>query len=546
MWRKDLEWNGRSIRIESGQLARRSAQSVLVREGDTVILFTLNSSVSPGGSESSFLPLSVDYRELLSAGGRIPGSFNRRESRANDADILVSRLCDRAVRPLFSSIFTQDTQIGITVLSAAARADLPFLAMLGVSVLLHLSPLPWNGPMAPLHVERKNGKLALCEQREDPRRDIDLRLAFTAEGLVMIEGGARECSEADLLGALDFAQQQAQPLLKLLDELRLEHGASKLVFASRERAEWVEGLEGYAMPVLFRVFGLSDRTARAEAWQRESRALLRRFATQKETAEFASALSGQGQQVLNDRRRRYVRERTLLGQRSDGREAKTVRPISCEVGWLPATHGSALFTRGETQAMVSLTLGGSHDRQRLDTLEGTLYEDFMLHYTFPPYAVGESRSWRGPGRREVGHGALARRALRPLLPQPLGYTVRLQAEIAQSDGSSSMATVCGGSLALMDGGVALARPVAGIAMGLVQEGEKHIILSDILGEEDGIGDMDCKVAGSSRGLTAIQMDNKRGSLSASVLSETLAQALEGREQILSCMTETIAAAAASA
>jgi polyribonucleotide nucleotidyltransferase len=408
--------------------------------------------------------------------------------------------------------------------------------MNSAAAALHLSEIPWAGPLAALRVGRIGGKLAaLPGPRQMAQSDLDLVLSVSREGIVMLEGGAKEVPEADVVAALDFARAQLQPVLDLMDALRKAEGRPKLaVPEAAPPPSYAAALESKGRAALSKALAIPEKLARRAQVQ----AVKQQVAAEAAPAEEAEAAAA----LLTALEDRMVREAVATaGRRLDGRGPTAIRPIACEVDWLPATHGSALFTRGETQAMVILTLGTTQDRQMLDTLEGIQYDRFLLHYHFPPYSVGEARPMRGPGRREVGHGALARRALEAVLPPPdqFPYTLRIVSEISESNGSSSMATVCGGCLALMDAGVPIKAPVAGIAMGLVKEGDRLVVLSDILGDEDHLGDMDFKVAGTAQGITAIQMDNKIGSLPHAVMEQALEQARRGRLHVLEQMAKAL-------
>ena len=512
---KSVTVGSRTLEFETGRIARQAHGSVLLREGNTVILSTVTYDL--GGREGlGFFPLTVDYKEYHSAAGRIPGGFLRREGRSSDREVLGSRLCDRSIRPLFPKAFQADTQVISTVLSFDAASDTPVLAMISAAAAVHISEIPFDGPLAAIRVGRLNGELvAFPAPSAMTNSDIDLTVSVSREGVVMIEGGASEVPDKDMVEAIEFAQAQLAPVLDVMDELRKEAGREKITLPDPPEAPaWVATLEKNAKQEIISALAVPEKLERKAALKQAKQKVLEEMVAANPDEE---SLPGKGKEVLSDLEARLMREAIVHEKRRvDGRGPEDIRPIACEVGWLPTPHGSALFTRGETQAMVSLTLGSTQDRMLLDQLEGVSYDKFMLHYNFPAYSVGEVRPLRGPGRREVGHGALARRALLPVLPSDsdFPYTVRIVSEISESNGSSSMATVCGGALALMDGGVPISSPVAGIAMGLIKEGDDLVVLSDILGDEDHLGDMDFKVAGTENGVTAIQMDNKIGSLPA--------------------------------
>ncbi len=538
--RRQVRIGGQTLELEVGRLARQAGGAALLTCGRCVVLATAVAAPEPGeGAE--FFPLTVIYREKLAGAGRIPGGFLRREARPTDEETLASRVIDRSVRPLFPEGLASETQVLATVLSHDPQVDPAVLAITAASAALTLSDIPWGPPVAAVRIARVDGELRLqAFESERDRADLDLVVALSREGLVMVEGSAREVPEEALLAALDAAQAGAAPLLEVLAELRGALGKEKRAFpgvpvddALRSVAR--EHLSGR----IDELYAAGDKQARQACLERlatevEAAWLARR--TAQELAPAGGAARGP-REAAESVLRELIRERALEGRRLDGRGPEDVRPISGETGWLPSPHGSAIFTRGETQALVTCTLGTSQDEQLIESLDGVRKEPFLLHYTFPPYSVGEVRPLRGPGRREIGHGALARRALLPLLPdqEAFPFTIRVDAEISSSNGSSSMATVCGSTLALFDAGVPLRRPVAGVAMGLIASGERRVVLTDILGDEDHLGDMDFKVAGTSEGVTAVQMDNKIGALPRVVLGQALEQARRGRLHILAEM-----------
>ncbi|HKI97506.1 MAG TPA: polyribonucleotide nucleotidyltransferase [bacterium] len=546
MIKESVRLGARTLELETGRIARQAHGSVLVREGDAVILAT--AVYAPEAARDvDFLPLTVDYREYMSAAGRIPGGFLRREGRASDRAVLASRLCDRSVRPLFPKGYRIETQVISTVLSHGTGSDAPVLAMIAAAAALHLSEIPWQGPLAAVRIARADGTLQVMPSTEMlDKAELDLVVSLSREGLVMIEGGARQVPDDEMLEALTFAQEAVQPLLDAMDKLRSGAGKPKATLKPpAEPVPALAALEKSARGRLTEALAVPDKLARRAAVRTAQEEALAAFLEDSGADEDnGNGLADAAASHLDALEGRILREQVLREQRRvDGRGAEDIRPISIEVDWLPGTHGSALFTRGETQAMVSLTLGTQQDRMLVESLEGVSYERFMLHYNFPPYSVGEVRPMRGPGRREVGHGTLARRALVSVMPgeDEFAYTVRVLSEISESNGSSSMATVCGGCLALMDGGVPIAAPVAGIAMGLVAEGDQFVVLSDILGDEDHLGDMDFKVAGTAQGVTALQMDNKIGSLPQEVLARAFEQARRGRLHILAEMEKVLPA-----
>ncbi|MCZ6747704.1 MAG: polyribonucleotide nucleotidyltransferase [SAR324 cluster bacterium] len=540
MWKESVTIGERTLTLETGRIAKQANGAVLLREGNTVLLSTVVFRAGDGAG-LDFFPLTVDYREYLSAAGRIPGSFLRREGRQSDHEVMSSRLCDRSIRPLFPKTFRAETQVQSTVMSFDPQSDPAVLSIASAAGAIGISELPFKGPVAAVRVTRSKERLiALPTPAEREAGDLDLVLSLNRDGIVMIEGGARQVSEADLIEAIEFGREQAAPLLDLLEQMSAAAGKPKLEPESEpEPDSRADGLRERAREPLTQALATPEKQARhaaLKACKAEAIAQLQAGHPDEPVGDWASA-------VLDDLEQRLMREAIAQdGRRVDGRGAEEIRAIECEVDWLPSTHGSALFTRGETQAMVSLTLGTNQDRMLLEGLDGVKFDRFLLHYSFPPYSVGEARPMRGPGRREVGHGHLARRALLPVLPpeEQFPYTLRIVSEISESNGSSSMATVCGATLALMDGGVPIAAPVAGIAMGLIREGEEIVILSDILGDEDHLGDMDFKVAGTAEGITAIQMDNKLGSLPEGILGQALEQARQGRRHILGEMAKVLA------
>ena len=546
MFRESVQVGERSIELETGKIARQAHGAVVLREGNTVILATVVYDAA-SEREVDFLPLTVDYREFMSAAGRIPGGFLRREGRTSDREVISSRLCDRSIRPLFPKGYRRETQVISTVLSYDPASDTPVLAMIAAAAALHISEIPWAGPAASIRVGRVDGALvALPSAAQLERSDLDLVVSLSREGMVMIEGGAGQAPDAEVLEALEFATGQAAPLLDTLDKLREAAGKEKAALPEPpEPPAFLADVETRGREALAGPLAIPDKLARHQAIRTAIHGVVETVpAASGDEAEDGVDRPKLARARLEALEGEMLREQVLTeGKRVDGRTPEEIRPIAIEVDWLPSNHGSALFTRGETQAMVSLTLGAAKDRMLVETLEGVTFNRFLLHYNFPPYSVGEARPLRGPGRREVGHGTLARRALLAVLPgeDTFPYTLRLISEISESNGSSSMATVCGGCLALMDGGVPLAAPVAGVAMGLIKGGDKFVVLSDILGDEDHLGDMDFKVAGTEAGITALQMDNKIGSLPPEVMAQAFEQARQGRLHILAEMAKVLAA-----
>ncbi|MBW2598803.1 MAG: polyribonucleotide nucleotidyltransferase [Deltaproteobacteria bacterium] len=540
---------GRDVSVKTNYLAGQADGSAVVTYGDTVVLVTAVSLKSKREG-LDFLPLTVDYQEKTFAAGKIPGGFFKREGRLNEKEILTSRIIDRSIRPLFPEGYVHETQIVATVLSVDAENDSDVAAMLGTSVALCMSDIPFKGPIAGVRVGRVDKELVCnpsAEQMEGNDLDMFLvgRKVPSADGkrdfdvnLIMLEGGAREIPEDEILDAISFGLESMRPAIELQDTICQAVGKAKRAF---EPVEISEELRKRVRDVAY--VGLRDAYLEGRKLERYAQ---RDEVKKKMVAELSqdeAGLDPKAGSVFEDLEREIIRNMIMVdGRRIDGRSSRDIRPITSETGILPRVHGSGLFTRGETQALVALTLGTSSDEQRLDFIGGEEMRMFMLHYNFPPYSVGEARFLRGPGRREIGHGALARRALLPLLPshEEFPYTIRLVSEILSSNGSSSMATVCGGCLALMDGGVPVKDTVAGIAMGLLKEGDEVVILSDILGDEDHAGDMDFKVCGTKKGITALQMDIKVDRLAEDILKDALYQAREGREFIVGKLNETMA------
>ncbi len=550
----EVEVGGRRLVVETGRLAKQAAGAAVVTYGETSVLVTACSARPREGID--FFPLTVDFVEKTSAAGKIPGGFFKREGRLSDREILVSRFIDRSIRPLFAEGYRDETQIVATVLSADGENTPDIPAFLGASTALTLSEIPFLGPIAAVRVGRIGGEWVANPMRSQlDESELDLVVAGSEGALVMVEGGAKELAEAEVLAALRFAHDEIRHLLPLQEELRGKAGKPKREMPplpdTSEIDGQVERLIGDRMRETVRIAEKKERYQALDALEAEAvdaiaeayRAEPAPLTSLKEIEERRKGLAervGQTKHAAHELRARLMRERILReGVRIDGRGTRDIRPIACELRPFPRVHGISVFTRGETQALVSTTLGSADDQQTIDALTERYRKAFLLHYNFPPFSVGEARMLRGPGRREVGHGHLAERALQVVLPsiEEFPYTVRLVAEILESNGSSSMATVCGGSLALMDAGVPIRAPVAGIAMGLIEEGQEVAVLSDILGDEDHLGDMDFKVAGTQAGITALQMDIKIRSVDWKVLEQALEQAREGRLHILDRMEE---------
>ena len=538
------------ILLETGKVAKQADGSIWIRMGDSIVLVTVVSAKEKKEG-IDFFPLTVDYQEKLFAAGRIPGSYFRREGRATEKETLISRVIDRSCRPLFPEGYGNETQVIATVISFDQENDPDVLALTGASAALQVSDVPFNGPIAGVRVGRINGQFVVnptLSQRTEC--DLDIVMAASKDAIVMVEGGSKEVSEAVMVDALLFGQAAVQDLLVAQEQLAKQVGRTKkrtfeppkndeALRAKVKELTWEKVKEAYTRDEKH------DRYGRLSEIKKELLEALRTAAGSdaKALAELVSR-EKEVKQYYEDVKYDYMRRMiTDERRRIGGRTETQIRKITCEVGVLPRVHGSAIFTRGETQALVAATLGTPEDEQRVEQLTGMTFKKFMLHYNFPPFSVGEVKFLRSPGRREIGHGALAERALRYVMPEgtKFPYTVRVVSDILESNGSSSMASVCGGCLSLMDAGVPLKAPVAGIAMGLIKEGEKIAILSDILGDEDHLGDMDFKVCGTAAGITSIQMDIKIGGVTREILERALAQAAEGRLHILGEMAKAIQA-----
>jgi polyribonucleotide nucleotidyltransferase len=539
VYRKELNWGGRHLVLETGKVARQADGAVLATYGETTVLCTAVAvkSARPG---QDFFPLTVNYQEKTFAAGKIPGGFFKREGRPSEKETLVSRLIDRPLRPLFASGFVNETQVVCTVLSHDLENDPDIVAMIGASAALTISGIPFLGPIAGARVGYIDGNYVLNPTMSQlPRSELDLVVAGTGEGVLMVESEAKELPEHVMLGAVTFGHREFQPVIQAIIDLAETCAREPWSLPPKppeleEIGARLRDAVGPLIEAAYATQGKQDRSNRLDAAKAK---LVELF---PDEAQYAIALK-----LFKDIEKDIVRGAILRdGRRIDGRDTRSVRPISCEVGILPRAHGSALFTRGETQALVVATLGTGQDEQVIDALEGEYRENFMLHYNFPPYATGEAGRMGSPGRREVGHGKLAWRAIHPLLPSKDGfpYTIRVVSEITESNGSSSMASVCGASLALMDAGVPLPRSVAGIAMGLIKEPEGFAVLSDILGDEDHLGDMDFKVAGTDQGVTALQMDIKITSITEEIMRIALDQARDGRNHILEEMAKALTGA----
>ncbi|MBI3122476.1 MAG: polyribonucleotide nucleotidyltransferase, partial [candidate division NC10 bacterium] len=502
-YRTEITLEGRTLSIEAGRVARAADGAAWVRYGDTVVLVTAVASKQPREG-IDFFPLTVDYQERAYAAGKIPGGFFKREGRPHEKETLTSRLIDRPIRPLFPAGYHQDVQIIATVLSADQENDPDVLAVVGASAALTTSPIPFLGPIGCVRVGRVDGRfVANPTYAELEQSDLDLVLAGTEAAVVMVEGGAREVPEEPLLDALLFGQRALQAINQMQRDLARQMGVQRPAFVTPPVDAALQGrIEALCRPRIRELAFVPEK---------EEQKARRKVLLDEALAAVAAEPEGttlQVKEIFEELEKQEMRRLILEeGRRADGRSVTQVRPITCEVGVLPRTHGSALFTRGQTQALATTTLGTSEDEQRLDDIEGETFKRFMLHYNFPPFSVGEVKFMRGASRRDIGHGALAERAIQPVLPgkEEYPYTVRIVSDILESNGSSSMATVCGASLSLMDAGVPVRAAVAGVAMGLVKEGDRTVVLTDIQGLEDHLGDMDFKVAGTRTGVTSIQM-----------------------------------------
>ncbi len=535
--KREIDVGGRTFSIETGRVARQANGAVWVRFGDTIILATAVGAKEPSLG-LGFFPLTVDYREKAYAAGKIPGGFFKREGRPSENEIISARITDRSLRPRFPKDFQNEVQVMIAVLSADKENDPDIMGITGASAALCLSELPFDGPIAGLRVGRVEGQWVVnptFEQRE--RSDIDLVIAASEDSIVMVEGESLEISEADMAAALAFGHENAQPFLRMQRELMEEVGKPKMEYTPvRPSEEFEAEVRRLATDKVREAVNLADKQARRDRLDEIVDELVAEL--EEKYPEEISFLGS----VIHDIDKELVRSMIAEeGRRLDGRGIDEIRPITVEVGVLPRAHGSALFTRGQTQALAATTLGTKMDEQKMDELEGEFWKSYMLHYNFPPFSVGEIRPLRGPGRREIGHGRLAERALKPIIPSEtiFPYTIRVVSDILESNGSSSMATVCAGSLSLMDAGVPVKTSVAGIAMGLIKEGDRFIVLTDILGDEDHLGDMDFKVAGTRQGITAFQMDIKIAGISAEVMQEALERANQARLFILDVMDQAL-------
>ncbi|MFY9942687.1 MAG: polyribonucleotide nucleotidyltransferase [Desulfobacterales bacterium] len=529
---------GKPLSIQAGKVAKQASGSVVVQFGETIVLVTVVAAKEER-AEVDFLPLTVEYQEKIYAAGRIPGNYFRREiGRPSEKETLTARLIDRPIRPLFPKNYRFETQVIATVLSMDQENDPDVLAMVGASAALHISDIPFAGPIASVRVGRIDGQFKVNPTiSEWEASDITIIVAGSKTGVVMVEGGSATVSEADVLEAIFFGHSEMQPLIAMQEKLREDISKPKRVIPEAARDEALAAkIEAEILNEIKTGLQIPDKIERQDRLRALKAELFTRLG--EAYADRRKAVA----EIFSDLKKRVSRDMILKeGRRIDGRRFDEIRPISCEVGTLPRPHGSALFTRGETQVLGVLTLGSGPDEQRVETLSGEEFRPFMLHYNFPPFSVGEVKRIGGPSRRDIGHGGLSTRALEKVIPakEDFDYTIRLVSEVLESNGSSSMGTVCAGTLALMDGGVPIKAPVSGIAMGLVKEGDQVVILSDILGDEDHTGDMDFKVTGTREGITALQMDIKIHELSRDILTKALEQARVGRLFILDKMLEAL-------
>ena len=542
MYKKmEIEFAGRRLSLETGRLAKQAHGSVLAQYGDTMVLATVVSAYEPRPNVD-FLPLTVDYQEKTFAAGKIPGGFFKREGRPSEREILTSRLIDRSMRPLFPKGYDRETQMIVTVLSADRDNDSDVLSIIAASTALELSDIPHDGPVAAVRMGRLDGKLVVNPLIGDyDKSDVYIVVSAKPDTIAMLEGGALVVDEDTMLEALYMAHESMAPIFEMQQELKRLAGKPKRPFTPKELdKDILAAVKQSVGNGIEQALAIKEKKQRHEAMRTLQTKIVADLA-EAPAARFAER-GGEVAEAFDKLERTIVRQAVVEhDRRIDDRKSTEIRQLAAQVQVLPRTHGSALFTRGETQVLATATLGTSSDEQKIDALLGERYKKFMLHYNFPPFSTGEAKRYGAPGRREIGHGALAERALTPTLPdeEDFPYTVRVVSEVLESNGSSSMATVCGGSLALMDAGVPVKAPVAGIAMGLIKEGEKIAVLTDILGDEDHLGDMDFKVAGTSAGVTAIQMDNKVGGITKEIMHRALMQARDARLFILSVMEKAI-------
>ncbi|MBR3654348.1 MAG: polyribonucleotide nucleotidyltransferase [Elusimicrobia bacterium] len=525
---------GKEISIESGKLAKQANGACVVRVGDTMVLVTAVASSTPKEG-TDFMPLTVDYKERAYSTGRFPGGFFKREAKPKESEILVSRLIDRSIRPLFSEFWRNDTQIVAMVISHDGENPSDIISIIGASVALHLSNIPFEKDIASVRIGRINGEFVVnptIQQRE--QSDLDLVVSGTEEALTMVEAGAGELSEQEMLDALNLAKEEISKICKFIKALPTKEKLpiTEPVIDANLKAE----VEAETLPKAQECVTIKDKTEREVTWATFKKEMQDKLA--EKYPEQANLIDFVMEDIFYKEARKLVLTKNI---RTDGRALTEIRPITCEVGYLPRAHGSAIFTRGQTQSLATVTLGSPEDKQVMDELTGEYKERFLLHYNFPGYATGEPKPERSPGRREIGHGNLARRGLKPVLPEEkdFPYAIRIVSDITESNGSSSMASVCGGCLALLDAGVPIKATCAGIAMGLMKEGDNYVILTDIMGMEDHLGDMDFKVVGTRKGITALQMDIKIDGLTTEIMAKALEQARVGRMEIIGKIEATL-------
>ena len=534
----EIDWGGRPLTLETGKVARQADGSVMATYGETVVHASVVAAKS-AKSGQSFFPLTVNYQEKTYAAGKIPGGFFKREGRPSEKETLTSRLIDRPIRPLFAKGFMNETQVILTVMQHDLENDPDIVAMIAASAALALSGVPFEGPIGGARIGLIDGEYVLNPNIDEmPESDLDLIVAGTKDAVLMVESEAQQLDEKTMLEAVMFGHREFQPVIDAISELAQKAAKPLRAHEVPDHSDLEKKMEKLVGKDIAKAYTISDKQERYEALDAAKAKVKGKFESEDTTSDEAQIIS----EVFKHLQANVVRGSILkTGVRIDGRDTNTVRAIVSEVGILPRTHGSALFTRGETQAFVVSTLGTGDDEQFIDSLTGTYKENFLLHYNFPPFSVGETGRTGSPGRREIGHGKLAWRAIRPMLPskEEFPYTLRVVSEITESNGSSSMATVCGTSLSLMDAGVPLKAPVAGIAMGLIKEGDEFAVLSDILGDEDHLGDMDFKVAGTAEGITSLQMDIKITGITEEIMSKALDQAKDGRVHILGEMSKAL-------
>ncbi len=547
MTKVETTFKGRQLIIETGQIARQSDGSVLVKYGDTYVLATVVADENRREG-LDFFPLTIDYQEKTYAAGKIPGGFFKREGKPTEKEVLTSRLIDRPIRPLFPKDFYQETQGIVSVLSFGDENVADLLGIIGMSAATHISDIPFNGPAAAVRIGMKGGEFIINPTLgESENLSLNLVVAGTADAVIMVEGGGAEVSEETIMQAIDLAHENIKGLTRLQDELREKVGKEKKPLTpSPKYPQLIEDVRSFVSQKIKTAISIPGKQRRQEALNAILEETLKNFNTESSAEKYTNNAKQDIKRLVTNIFEDYEKEivRSMIvneGIRADSRKTDEIRNISCYTGILPRAHGSALFVRGETQSLVVTTLGTHDDEQRVETLEGDSFKSFMLHYNFPPFSVGEVKPLRSPGRREIGHGALAERALKYVIPEKdvFPYTIRIVSDILESNGSSSMATVCGATLSLMDAGVPIKAPVAGIAMGLIKEADRTIVLTDILGLEDHLGDMDFKVAGTEQGITAFQMDVKINGVDRQIMSHALEQARKGRLFILEKIKEAL-------